>query len=114
MCRDPQGLKLLLQILLYIYKTSFIDHVPDINILQNVSTNDRCYWSVSGNKNWTEAEIQCVTEGGHLAEIFNGDTQNIAVSLIATEEYYLDELYLIGIGGLPTALSVSMIEVPLN
>ena len=86
------------QILLFIYKTSFIDYVPDENILQNVSTNDRYYWSVSGNRNWTEAETQCVTEGGHLVEIFNGDTQNITVSLIATELYYLDELYWIGIG----------------
>ena len=53
---------------------------------------------MSGNRNWTEAETQCVTEGGHLVEIFNGDTQDITVSLIATELYYLDELYWIGIG----------------
>ena len=52
---------------------------------QNVSTNDSCYWSVSGNRNWTEADIQCGTEGGHLVEIFNEDTQNIIVSLIATD-----------------------------
>ena len=81
-----------------INKSSFIDYVPDENILKNVSTNDRCYWSVSGNRKWTEAETQCVTEGGHLVEIFNGDTQNIIVSLIATGLYYLDELYWIGIG----------------
>ena len=66
--------------------------------LKNDSTQDMCYWSVSGNRNWTEAETQCATEGGHLVEIFNGDTQNITVSLIATEEYYVDELYWIGIG----------------
>ncbi len=63
-----------------------------------MSTNDRCYWSVSGNSNWTEAETECATEGGHLVEIFNEDTQNIIVGLIATEEEYLDELYWIGIG----------------
>ena len=57
--------------------------------LRNDSTQDIHYWSVSGNRNWTEAETQCVTEGGHLVEIFNGDTQNITVSLIATELYYL-------------------------
>ena len=62
-----------------------------------MSTNDRFYWSVSGNRNWTEAETQCATEGGHLVEIFNEDTQNITVSLIATEEHYLDESYWIGI-----------------
>ena len=56
------------------------------------------YWLVSGNRNWTEAETQCVTEGGHLLEIFYEDIQNIIVSLIATEEEYLDELYWIGIG----------------
>ena len=63
-----------------------------------MSTNDTYYWSVSGNRNWTEAEGQCAAEGGHLVEIFNEDTQNIIVSLIATEEEYLDELYWIGIG----------------
>ena len=66
--------------------------------LRNDSTQNMHYWSVSGNRNWTEAETQCVTEGGHLVEIFNGDTQDITVSLIATELYYLDELYWIGIG----------------
>ena len=66
--------------------------------LNNFSTQDISYWSVSGNRNWTEAETQCATEGGHLVEIFNGDTQNITVSLIATEKEYLDELYWIGIG----------------
>ena len=74
-----------------------IDYVPDENRLRNMSTSDTCYWSVSGNRNWTEAETECDTEGGHLVEIFNEATQNIIVSLITTEEEYLEELYWIGI-----------------
>ena len=80
-----------------IYIILFIEYEPNQLTLQTTLTNDTCYWSVSGNRNWTEAETECDTEGGHLVEIFNEATQNIIVSLIATEQEYLDELYWIGI-----------------
>ena len=93
----PYTLYTISQLLNRLINIFIIDYVPVENTQQNVSTSDSCYWSVSGNKNWTEADIQCSTEGGHLVEIFNDNTQNITVSLIATDNQYLDELYWIGI-----------------
>ena len=75
-----------------------IEYEPFEKVLERVLTDEWCFWSVSGNRNWTEAEIQCTREGGHLIEIFNENTQNIILSLIATDNQYLDELYWIGIG----------------
>ena len=69
-----------------------------MKLLKTTLTNEWCYWSVSTNRIWTSAEIQCTKEGGHLIEIFNENTQNIILSLIATDNQYLDELYWIGIG----------------
>ena len=75
----------------------FIEYEPYQVTSQTTSTNDTCYWSVSGNRNWTEAEAMFDTKGGHLVEILSEATQNIIVSLIAAEQKYLDELYWIGI-----------------
>ena len=55
--------------------------------------NEMCYWSVAGNRDWTEAEIHCAATGGHLAEILDLNQYNIVISILATEEEYLDEFY---------------------
>ena len=56
-----------------------------------------CYWSSAGNRDWTKAETQCAKEGGHLVEILDQSAQDLIINLISTEDDYFDEYYWIGI-----------------